>query len=175
MNCAETLRQSGFTGQITVLTKEDTVPYDRTLLSKALAGGDASKWALRSPEYLKEADIDYKFNAGVFSVNTKVKKVITVRGKHIHYDKLLIATGSNVWVPPVKGLERNRRGKVTPKNVFFLRTNTDQAGIKEAAATAKKVVVIGGSFVGSECAASLKQQFKDNIEIDIINGDKCPF
>ena len=125
LNCAETLRQSGFSGQITVLSKEDVVPYDRTLLSKALAGGDASKWALRPEEYLKDADIDYKLKTGVFSVNTEVKKVITVRGKHIYYDKLLIATGSNLHVPSVKGLDRDRRGKVTPKNVFFLRTDQD--------------------------------------------------
>ena len=130
---------------------------------------------MRSEDYLKDADIDYKLNAGVFSVNTEVKKVITVGGKHIYYDKLLIATGSNVFVPKVKGLERTRRGKVTPTNVFFLRTNKDQAAIKEAAATAKKVVIIGASFVGSECAASLKSQFKENIEIDVINSRNSPF
>ena len=60
LNCAETLRQSGFSGQITVLSREDMVPYDRTLLSKALPGGDPSKWTLRSAEYLSDADIDYK-------------------------------------------------------------------------------------------------------------------
>ena len=56
----------------------------------------------------------------------------------------------------MKGLELERGGKVTPKNVFFLRSNKDQQAIKEAAANAKKVVVIGASFVGSECPASLK-------------------
>ena len=94
LNCAETLRQSGFTGQITVLSKEEMIPYDRTLLSKALPVGDPNKWVLRPEEYLNNADIDYKLKTSVFSVNTKVKKVITTRGKHIYYDKLLIASGS---------------------------------------------------------------------------------
>ena len=80
---------------------------------------------MRSEDYLKDADIDYKLGSAVFSVNTGVKKVITTRGKHIYYDKLLIASGSNVWAPPVTGLDRDRRGKVSPKNVFFLRTNKD--------------------------------------------------
>ena len=70
------------------------IPYDRTLLSKALPVGDPNKWVLRPEEYLKDADIDYKLKTSVFSVNTEVKKVITTRGKHIYYDKLLIATGS---------------------------------------------------------------------------------
>jgi nitrite reductase/ring-hydroxylating ferredoxin subunit len=48
LNAAETLRQSGFTGQITLLTNENQAPYDRTLLTKAVAVGDPSKWKLRS-------------------------------------------------------------------------------------------------------------------------------
>ena len=47
--------------------------------------------------------------------------------------------------------------------------------IKEACATAKKVVIIGASFIGSECAASLKQEFKDNIEIDMLDIASVPF
>jgi len=47
LNCAETLRQSGFTGQISVVSREDMIPYDRTLITKALCVGDATQWALR--------------------------------------------------------------------------------------------------------------------------------
>ena len=47
--------------------------------------------------------------------------------------------------------------------------------IKEACANAKKVVIIGASFIGSECAASLKQEFKDNIEIDMVDIANVPF
>ena len=59
LNCAETLRQSGFSGKITVLTDDEKTAYDRTLLSKALAVGDADKFALRPPEFFEEADIDF--------------------------------------------------------------------------------------------------------------------
>ena len=52
LNCAETLRQSGFTGQVTMISKEESLPYDRTLLSKALLVGDASKFGLRPAEFL---------------------------------------------------------------------------------------------------------------------------
>ena len=80
LNCAETLRQSGFSGQVTIVSDEAMVPYDRTLLSKALANGDASKWALREPSFLAEADIDVKTGRGVFNINMDEKKVILRNG-----------------------------------------------------------------------------------------------
>lgn len=65
LNCAETLRQSNFTGQITIITKEDMVSYDRTLLSKALPNIEASKILLRPAEFLADTDIDFKLNSSV--------------------------------------------------------------------------------------------------------------
>lgn len=53
-----------------VISAEDMVPYDRTLLTKALPTGDATKFKLRSEEFLKNADIDYKLSTYVKSVNT---------------------------------------------------------------------------------------------------------
>jgi nitrite reductase/ring-hydroxylating ferredoxin subunit len=60
LNCAETLRQSNFTGEIVVISAEDIVSYDRTLLTKVLPTGDATKFKLRSDDFLKDADIDFK-------------------------------------------------------------------------------------------------------------------
>jgi len=71
LNCAETLRQSGYTGQITMISREDMVPYDRTLLTKAVTVGDPSKWALRPESFLKDADIDFKLKSRVYSVNAE--------------------------------------------------------------------------------------------------------
>ena len=143
------------------------VPYDRTLLSKALPAGDASKFALRPPEFLTEADIDYKLKKSVFKINTEVKKVILTNGEHIFYDKLCVAPGSYAWAPPVPGF--NLPG------VYQLRTNQDQEKIKEACKGAKNIVIAGASFIGSECAASLKMHYKENVNITVINGDPTPF
>jgi apoptosis-inducing factor 3 len=73
---------------------------------------------LRPADFLQDVDIDYKLKTPVYSVNPKIKKVITNRGEHIHYDKLLIATGSKVWTPPIPGKDLS--------NVYTLRTNNDQ-------------------------------------------------
>jgi len=86
----------------------------------------------------------------------------------LFYDKLCIATGSHVWKPPVPGLDL--------PGVFPLRSERDQAKIKEACtAGAKNIVIVGASFIGSECAASLKMHFKEAVNIDVINGEETPF
>jgi nitrite reductase/ring-hydroxylating ferredoxin subunit len=63
--CAETLRQSNFTGEILIISAESMVPYDRTLLTKVLPVGDASKFKLRDEAFLANADIDIKLNTTV--------------------------------------------------------------------------------------------------------------
>jgi NAD(P)H-nitrite reductase large subunit len=117
LNAAETLRQSGYTGQITLICREATIPYDRTLITKALAVGDSSKWALRPEEYLKNADIEFKLKASAFNINTEKSEVVLTSGEHIHYDKLLIATGSVVVKPDIPGINSN--------GVHIVRTNLD--------------------------------------------------
>lgn len=59
LNCAETLRQSGFTGEISVISNEKVLPYDRTLLSKGLATMDASKLTTRKADFLDEYGIEF--------------------------------------------------------------------------------------------------------------------
>lgn len=70
-------------------------------------------------------------------------------------------------VPQIKGVDL--------KGVFKLRSNQDQQKIKEAVANSKKVVIVGGSFIGSEAAASLKGQFKDAVSIEIVNSEAYMF
>ena len=103
----------------------------------------------------------------MYRVDSEAKTVILTNGDHISYDKLCIATGCDPWKPPVKGLDL--------KNVFPLRSNKDQEKIKAACKDAKNIVLIGASFVGSECAASIKAHRKDEVNITMVNGEKTPF
>jgi len=79
LNCAETLRQSGFTGTITLVAGEKTLPYDRTLLTKALPVGDAKKFALRDEEFLKSYDIDFVKDS-MYSIHADKKTLTFARG-----------------------------------------------------------------------------------------------
>ena len=119
LNCAETLRQSGFSGKITMLSKEAIIPYDRTLLSKALPGLETGKApSLRPAPFLIEASIDVRTDASVSKVDGSAKTVTLESGETISFDKLCIATGGKTVVPQVDG--------VGLKGVFTLRTKQDQ-------------------------------------------------
>ncbi len=128
-----------------------------------MIAGDSSKWALRPETYLNNADIEYKLKSRVFSVNTKKNEIVLNSGEHITYDKLLIATGSNVIKPDIPGVNAN--------GVHFVRTNNDQKSIKEKAASAKQIVVVGGSFIGSEAASCIASKEK---EVHLICGNDYP-
>ena len=117
LNCAEALRQSGYTGEILVISAEDMVPYDRTLLTKVLPSGDASKFKLRSDDFLKNADIDFKLKTKAESIDTTAKEVTLSDGTTVHYDKLCITTGTTPFVPPIKGINH--------ENVVVLRSHND--------------------------------------------------
>lgn len=75
--CAETLRQSNFTGEIVIISADDLVPYDRTVLTKGLPNADATKLKLRDEEYLQNADIDIRLRVRAEAVDT-LKKSITL-------------------------------------------------------------------------------------------------
>ncbi len=81
------------------------LPYDRTLLTKVIATGDASKFLLRGQEFLTGADIDYSLGRTAKSIDSKTKIVTLDDGAKISYDKLCIATGGQARKPTIKGVE----------------------------------------------------------------------
>jgi NAD(P)H-nitrite reductase large subunit len=164
--CAETLRQSQFTGEIVVLSAEDVLPYDRTLLTKVLATGDATKFGLRNEEFFKNVDIEYRLRTTVKHVDARAKKVTLQNGDHLAYDKLCIATGGTAILPRLQGADL--------KGVFVVRNHNDQSDIKKHAADAKSIVVIGASFIGSESASALKLQFKEKTEVHLVDNQEHP-
>jgi NADPH-dependent 2,4-dienoyl-CoA reductase/sulfur reductase-like enzyme len=158
----EGLRGGGYTGQITVISKEGYRPYDRTKLSKALLA-DISKAAWRAPEFYKDASIEI-LEDEVKSVDFSGKKVETKSGKTYEYAKLVLATGGTPNWLPLEGLKGDLG------NVFVLRSLTDVQGIMKAVGdNGKKIVVIGSSFIGMEvgnCLAGMKN------EVSIVGMEK---
>jgi 3-phenylpropionate/trans-cinnamate dioxygenase ferredoxin reductase subunit len=100
LTAAETLRQCNFTGEIKVISSENVLPYDRSLLSKTLATGDASKFTLRSSDFLDQYNIDFALGTTVTSINKDSKSVGLDNGSTVGYDKLLLATGAQCKLPP---------------------------------------------------------------------------
>mmetsp|Transcript_24189 Transcript_24189/g.27900 ORF Transcript_24189/g.27900 Transcript_24189/m.27900 type:complete len:524 (+) Transcript_24189:1-1572(+) len=166
LSAAETLRQSDFTGEIIVLSADDKLAYDRTLLSKALSG-DANKFILRSKDFLDTYDIDFRLNSLVKRIDAAANEVVLSDNTKVSYDKLLIATGGTARKPIVPGIDL--------KGVHTLRSAHNQEEIKQSIGKDKKVVIIGGSFIGFECAACLVSTFKNEIDVKVVDMNSTPF
>lgn len=165
LGAIEGLRGGGYTGHITVLSREGYRPIDRTKLSKALLA-DVSKVAWRSEEWYKNASIDIIYDEAS-GVDFGAKKVSTKSGKSYDYTKLVLATGGAPRWLPLPGLKGDLG------NVFVLRSIPDTQGIVGAVGDdgGKKVVVIGSSFIGMEVANCLAGKKND---VTVIGMEKAP-
>jgi len=161
---AEMLRRCGYDGRITVVDDDSGAPYDRPNLSKDyLAGTAPEEWIpLRADGFYEQH--------GVTLVRERVArldptaKAITLAGQRsISYDALLVATGAE----PVR-LELAGDGQ---SHVHYLRSLTDSRAIADAAKQARRAVVIGGSFIGLEVAASLRAR---NLDVHVVAPEKVP-
>ena len=162
---AQSLRESGYTGKITMITQEDRVPYDRPNLSKDYLSGEAlPEWMpLRGEDFYKENGIEILFNTNVNEVNISTKNIVT-DNKEISYDKILIASGGTPRKLSIPGSNL--------KNIFYLRSFDDSDKIIEACTKASKVAVIGASFIGMEVAHSLHER---KLNVTVVAPEKVPF
>ncbi len=162
---AEVLRREGYAGRLTMLSADESVPYDRPNLSKNyLAGSASEEWIpLRSAEFYREHDIDLKLGVRVTVIDTANRQVQLADGGRHAYDALLLATGAE----PVR---LALPGGDLP-HVHYLRTLADSRALVAKALVSKQAVVIGASFIGLEVAASLRAR---NIEVHVIGLETCP-
>lgn len=159
-SAAETLRQSGFTGEIILLSAEKETPYDRSVLSKALLTAKPEAIAIRSKEYYNDIGIDLRNGVWVSEVDPSKKEISLKGGEKMHYDKLLVATGGRPRKLNVPGHNLN--------HIFTLREFSDLYKIREAVPSAKNIVIIGGGLIGCEAASNLKLDLKDKVNITIL-------
>jgi NADPH-dependent 2,4-dienoyl-CoA reductase/sulfur reductase-like enzyme len=143
------LRREGHSGGITMMSADDTVPYDRPNLSKDFLAGTASEESipLRSMDFYREHEIDLLLNTRIAAIDPRDKSVQLADGSRRKFDALLLATGAE----PVK---LKIPGADSP-HVCYLRSQGDCRTIIGKADRAKRVVLIGASFIAMEVAASL--------------------
>jgi len=141
IGAVESLREKGYTGKITCISKEPYYPIDRTKLSKALIT-DSKKLQWRDAEFFKNASVDFKLGTTVLEVDFKSKKVKIDDGTELSYTKVILATGGTPKRLPIEGFDLG--------NVFLLRGVNDAKAIVDAIGEKKdkKIVVIGSSFIG---------------------------
>jgi 3-phenylpropionate/trans-cinnamate dioxygenase ferredoxin reductase subunit len=146
---AESMRALGFAGDILLIGDEPHLPYERPPLSKELLQGKGESFRpMRDAAFWAEKKIECRLGCRAKAIDPAAKTVVLADGKREPYDKLLIATGGAMRRLAVPGAELG--------NVFYLRTLDDSRAIDAQLAPGRKVVVIGGGFIGLETAASAR-------------------
>ncbi|MDN4502417.1 nitrite reductase large subunit NirB [Alteromonadaceae bacterium BrNp21-10] len=145
----EQLIEQDIGAQITVLSAEPRLAYDRVHLSEYFSGKTADDLALTTPEHYQELGVAFKTDAKVTHIDKVAKTVTTEQGEVFAYDKLVLATGSYPFVPPIPGHDR--------EHSLVYRTIEDLEDISASAAVSKVGVVVGGGLLGLEAANALKQ------------------
>ena len=133
---------------ITVLCEEPRPAYDRVYLSSYFSGKTAEDLSLVSDGFFETNHIQLKLNCSAEHIDRQGKTVTTQQGEILSYDKLVLATGSYPFVPPVPGHER--------ENCLVYRTIEDLEAITAGAKNSKVGVVVGGGLLGLEAANALK-------------------
>jgi len=133
--------------QIVVFGEEPRHAYDRVHLSEYYAGKSADDLSMSSLRWYADNGIDLRLNDPVQEINCHNKTVHSINGAVIHYDYLVLATGSGAFVPDIPGIEK--------QGVFVYRTIEDLDQIKNYAANTKIGVVMGGGLLGLEAAKAL--------------------
>jgi len=151
MGCVEQILKYDPPFQVTVFGDETHVNYNRVLLSSVLAGekGD-DDIILNGREWYERHGIDLRVGVKIVDVDPMARTVTGDDGSETSYDKLLLATGSSAWFPPVDGLDQD--------GVFAFRTLDDTRELIRRSGPAVKAVVIGGGLLGLEAARGLQVQ-----------------
>ncbi|MGU3359335.1 NAD(P)/FAD-dependent oxidoreductase [Methylobacterium sp. M6A4_1b] len=146
---AESLRQSGFGGPLTIIGAEPHRPYDRPPLSKAVLTGEVPADATALPN-LVTLDADWRFGDPATALDRSRRTVTLASGEAVPYDRLLIATGASARPWP----EASQAGL---SGVHTLRGRDDAEALRrDLAARPDHVVIIGGGFIGCEVAAACR-------------------
>jgi NADPH-dependent 2,4-dienoyl-CoA reductase/sulfur reductase-like enzyme/nitrite reductase/ring-hydroxylating ferredoxin subunit len=161
---AEMLRRCGFDGSVTIVDEEESSPYDRPNLSKDyLAGNAPEEWIpIRPPDFYAAHEIDVvRARATRLDVDGRV---LELQGRPaLPFDALLLATGAEPIHLPLPGADL--------PHVRYLRSLADSRAIIAAAADERRAVVIGGSFIGLEVAASLRAR---NVDVHVVAPEALP-
>lgn len=165
VQCIDSLRSGGYTGSITLLSRESARPYQRPPLSKDfIAGAGAPEpMPLRGEAFFDDAGVRALWGVSAQHIDTGAREVTTDAGERIGYTALVLATGAH-----------NRRLGVPGEDlggIVSLRTLADATRARAALATARQAVVVGAGFVGLEFAAAARTR---GVEVTVIAPTERP-
>ena len=139
-------------GELTILSADSSVPYERPPLSKSFLAGKDSEDAIRinAEDFYRKNGIELKLKCEISAVDAQRRRLILKSGGEFEFNKLIVATGARPRKLTIPGANL--------QNLCYLRTLEDSKAIRNTLEEVKHAVVIGGGFIGMEVAAVLTQK-----------------
>jgi NAD(P)H-nitrite reductase large subunit len=163
VGCIEGIRSIDKEGSITVISNENWHTYSRPLISYLLLGKtDTERMKYRPDNFYEDNNCDMMLGTNVVKILPDKKQVLTDDGKTIDYDKLLVATGSNPFVPPIEGIN-------TTKSVHTFMSLNDALALKKDLTPESRVIVLGGGLIGLKCVEGILHMVKKITVIDMAD------
>jgi 3-phenylpropionate/trans-cinnamate dioxygenase ferredoxin reductase component len=148
-NCAAELRRRGSDGSVLLIGREPEPPYERPPISKEYLRGEAERADayVNSPSWYEENEVELASGRNVMSLDPQARTATLQGGEEVAFGKALLGTGAMVNILRVEGAEN--------EGIHYLRAFGNADAIRADAEAAEHVVLIGGSYIGTEVAASL--------------------
>ena len=142
------IRMHDAEGSLTLMTREEALPYSPTVLPYVVSGRSAPDQVfLRDEEYFSRHRVNFLAGKTLAGIDVAGKRAKLASGEEIAFDKLLLATGAAPALPPIPGLDT--------VDFHVLRTLSDAGGLRRALPAAKSAVVLGGGLIGMHAAENL--------------------
>ncbi|MCI7804541.1 MAG: FAD-dependent oxidoreductase [Oscillospiraceae bacterium] len=163
VGCIEGIRKNDRESTITVISDEKHHTYSRPLISYLLYGKtDEEKMKYRPDSFYKDNDVTPILGKKAVKIDTKNRKVMLDDGKAVPYDKLLVATGSRPFIPPMKGLD-------TVENKFTFMTLDDAKALDSVLTKDSRVLIVGAGLIGLKCAEGILDKIGSLTVIDLAD------
>ncbi len=151
-HCAAELRRRGAEGSILLVGREPEPPYERPPLSKEYLRGEGGREDayVNPPSWYEENAVELLSGRNVMSLDPEARTAKVQGGEEVAFGKALLGTGAMVNILRVEGAEN--------EGIHYLRAFGNSDAIRADAEAAEHVVLVGGSYIGTEVAASLTAQ-----------------
>ncbi len=163
VGCIEGIRSVDEFSPITVIASEPYHTYSRPLISYLLCGHtDRERMKYRGNDFYEKNKCSCLFGKTVTAIDPEKKEVSLSDGSSVPYDKLLVATGSSPFVPPMAGLEN-------VKNKFTFLSLDDALALEKALRKTSKVLIVGAGLIGLKCAEGIYGRCKSITVVDLAD------
>ena len=159
--CVEGIRSADAEGEITIVSDEPFAAYGRPLISYYLLGAtDRQRMLYRPADFYEKNKVRTLLGARAEKIDPAAQKIVLRGGEEIPYDRLLVATGSRPFEPPMEGIDG-------VKNKFNFMTLQDALSLEKVLSKRKNVLIIGAGLIGLKCLEGILERVKSVSVVDM--------